>query len=483
MGTSPLTFFFFLQCLALSSLLPTILSLDIQIPGIGIGIGIGGSPPPETPPSPPPFVPSPRPFVPSPRPFVPSPRPFVPSPRPFVPSPRPSGPQPCDFDSYFLYRSYFVIQTFKKTVTSDPQGITRSWSGYNICKYLGFYCATPPTYTNTPAVASVDFNGYAIEAPTVERFVSNLTELALFHANSNNFSGIIPYLTFNQYLYELDFSNNKLSGPFPRNVLPLKNLTFIDIRFNMYYGCIPPEVFQLPVVQAIFLNNNKFTGELPSNLGYSPVQYLSLANNMFTGPIPSSIGHAYNLLEVLFLNNKLSGCLPPEVGNLEKLVVFDAGFNMITGPIPLSFGCLKNIEQLNLAHNSLYGKIPEELCKLAYTGQLQNLSLSYNYFDWVGPTCQSLIHKGILDVKKNCIPGCPDQRSAEECSWFKKQPKAYCPADSYKPCWNPGWTGKEQIDTVSESAKGKTPIVDGGRDRDRKSGYTTYATLDGRPAP
>lgn len=129
MGTSALTLtsFLFIQCLTLSSLLPTSLSFEISLGGgkgigISIGIGIGGSSPPS------------------------------------------STPQPSDFQSCFLYRSYFVIQQFKKTVTCDPQGITNSWTGYDIChKYKGFYCEAPPGNNESmKAVASVDFNGYAL---------------------------------------------------------------------------------------------------------------------------------------------------------------------------------------------------------------------------------------------------------------------------------------------------------------------------------
>jgi hypothetical protein len=133
-------------------------------------------------------------------------------------------------------------------------------------------------------------------------FVQGLTELALFHANSNNLTGGVPCVDNNNYFYELDLSNNKLGGSFPQNSIQ-HNLTFLDLRFNSYYGSVPSAVFSdLPYAIAIFLNNNQFNGFLPSNLGSSPVQYLSLANNLFTGPIPSSIGHAKNLLEVLASN-------------------------------------------------------------------------------------------------------------------------------------------------------------------------------------
>lgn len=450
-STSTLTSFLLTLCLTMSCLVPA-LSVEINLGGggisIGIGIGIGGG---------------------------------------GGSSPSSSGPQPSDFPSCFLYKSYFVIQRFKKTITCDPQGITNSWKGYDICnKYRGFYCEGPPGYDNTNnqslAVASVDFNGYALSSEKFDVFVGNLTELALFHANSNNLTGNTPFLNNNTYFYELDLSNNKLKGCFPPYAIQ-KNLTFLDLRFNSYVGTVPSRVFsELPYAIAIFLNNNNFTGDLPSNLGFSPAQYISLANNLFTGPIPTSIVHAKNLLEVLFLNNKLSGCLPYEVGLLTKLVVFDAGFNYITGPIPYSYGCLKNLQQLNLAHNLLYGEVPEPLCKLALSGQL-NLSLSYNYFTSIGPSCWTLIkeHSKNFDISKNCIPWVPNQRSSEECWWFAKKPKT-CPWSSYIPC---SWGhSNENSDPVSASSAEKTTVKGAmGSSLGRKAGYKTYGALDNSPVP
>lgn len=184
---------------------------------------------------------------------------------------------------------------------------------------------------------------------------------------------------------------------------------------------------------------------------------------------------------MLFLNNKLSGCLPPEVGKLAKLTVFDAGFNYITGPIPYSYCCLQKIEQLNLAHNLLYGDVPEDLCKLAFTGHLMNLSLSYNYLTSLGPSCWELIKLGSkkLDVSKNCILWLPNQRSAEECWWFAKKPKT-CPWSSYTPCWG---ASSEQIDSVSASEEKKVPVKGKAGMLGRKSGYKTYGVLDVSPMP
>ncbi|KAG6652480.1 uncharacterized protein At4g06744-like [Carya illinoinensis] len=326
---------------------------------------------------------------------------------------------------------YQVIQDFKKKITEDPQGITKTWVGPNICKgYTGFYCDNPPDNASAVALASIDFNGYNLAAPTLEGFIDRFPDLALFHANSNNFTGIIPSnISKLPYFYELDLSNNDFSGEFPQSVFGIKDLAFLDIRFNGFSGTVPAQIFVQPL-EVLFINNNKFLQKLPDNLGNTPVFYLTFANNRFTGPIPPSIGNASEtLIEVLFLNNKLSGCLPYEIGLLKEATVFDAGNNLLTGPLPFSLSCLEKIEQLNFAGNLLYGQVPEVVCEL---GSLLNLSLSDNYFSIIGPTCKKLVDSGVLDLRKNCIHGLPEQRSATECWWFSMY-------RNHWPCQYPPW--------------------------------------------
>ncbi|XP_042450822.1 uncharacterized protein At4g06744-like [Zingiber officinale] len=377
-----------------------------------------------------------------------------------APAPAPSAsilnPDPDLFLNRKQYLAYLVIQLFKLTITCDPQNVTASWVGFRPCAtYQGFYCEAPPNSPETPTIASVDFNGFRLCAPTLVGFLDQLPDLALFHANSNNFSGPVPDLTGLPFLYQLDLSNNDHSGAFPADLLPLANLSFLDIRFNRFVGTVAPAIFSLGL-DAFFLNNNLFNQPLPETLGSSPVAYLTLAYNGFTGPIPRSIGNMSNtLLEVLFLGNKLSGCLPVEIGLLGNITVFDAGDNYLTGKIPWAFGCLRKVEQLNLARNLLYGEVPDAVCLLAKTGEgnLANLSLSGNYFTSLGPACWELIKNqsavGVIDVRMNCIKWLPDQRPWEECLRFLWTPKPHCPPpflhvpcrlDKWEPWkWYPSW--------------------------------------------
>ncbi|XP_050209488.1 uncharacterized protein At4g06744-like [Mercurialis annua] len=390
-------------------------------------IGGGGG---YTPPAPPPedVDGAPSPVCPPPLP----PPPMCPPP---PPPPRPRKPQlPPN-----IIRDYKTIQKFKKTITDDPFCITDSWKEgvYNVCAtYKGFACEARPD-NGVLSLAAANFNGYNFNGPNlqVNSFLDQLPDLSIFHANSNYFTGGVPQRINTKninFLYELDLSNNKFSGGFPMPVLQAKNLTFLDLRFNTFYGSLPNQVFDLDL-DYLFLNNNQFDRNIPDNIGNTPASYLTFANNRFTGPIPRSIGNAKNLREALFLNNKLTGSLPYEIGFLRKTTVLDFSCNALTGPIPYSFGCLANLEFLNLARNQFHGPVPEILCTLP---NLQSFSLAGNYLTGVGSQCRNLIQMNILDVKDNCILGLPNQKPPQECIEFFSTRRQYSNEKSmlYIPC-------------------------------------------------
>lgn len=362
------------------------------------------------------------------------------------PPPPPPCPPPPSFESKRIEIVYPIIQKFKQKIKNDPHGITKTWVGPDICnKYKGFFCDTLLDYGEA-ALAGVKFNGFNLDGPdlTLAGFIDELPDITVFHANSNNFKGAFPSkISKIKYLYELDLSNNKYSCEFPTEILGSK-LTFLDLRFNAFSGRVPPQVFVLDV-DVLYINYNDFVQKLPDNLGSSPARYLTLANNNFTGPIPKSIGlAAKTLVEVLLLRNQLSGCLPCEIGLLERATVFDASTNFLTGPIPKSFACLGRMEVLNLSGNQLYGPVPELVCGLP---NLWNLSLGYNYFTEIGPRCWKLMEKKVLDLGMNCIPGLPGQRAPALCRAFFSKAKP-C-ADERSANWMPCSGGARRNDLES----------------------------------
>lgn len=315
-----------------------------------------------------------------------------------------------------LQKAYIALQAWKLRITSDPNNFTSNWCGPNVCNYNGVYCAAAPDDPHTLTVAGVDLN-HANIAGSLPKELGLLTDLALFHINSNRFCGSIPY-TFSSLclLYELDISNNQFSGEFPSVVLNLRSLKYLDIRFNRFKGGVPSSVFDLNL-DALFINDNKFKSSLPENIGNSPVSVLVLANNDLGGCLPSSLAKMKNTLnEIILSNSGLTGCLPKEIGSLDKVTVFDVSLNKLVGSLPESIGCMKSLEQLNVANNKFSGEIPAGICSLP---RLENFTYSFNYFCGESPACLKLPAN---DDRKNCIPSRPLQRSPQECANFYAHP-------------------------------------------------------------
>lgn len=288
-----------------------------------------------------------------------------------------------------LARDHRTVLEFSKRVTVDPNGIVKNWNGTDVCQFEGFTCTDNP-FTGQRALAGVDLNGALLAGDrlTLGGFLDKLTDITYFHANSNGFLGKVPDDLSNlHWLYELDLSNNKLSGPFPSGVLAATNLTFVDLRFNQFSGTLPSELFEMDL-DVLFLNDNAFSGLIPDSIGSTPVRYLTLANNNFQGRIPTTIGGAKNLEEVV-----LSG-------------------NQISSPLPAELASIKNLTLLDFSDNQLAGQVPETLCQIP---TLQNFNVSNNFFSKpLGPACKELLDKDVLDVSANCIEGAKKQKT--DCS-------------------------------------------------------------------
>ena len=91
------------------------------------------------------------------------------------------------------------------------------------------------------------------------------------------------------------------------------------------------------------------------------VHTLWLRNNRLSGQIPPEIGNLSNPHTLRLSNNRLSGQIPPEIGNLSSLWLLGLSANNLSGPIPPEIGNLSNLWSLGLSVNDLSGPIPSEI--------------------------------------------------------------------------------------------------------------------------
>jgi len=94
--------------------------------------------------------------------------------------------------------------------------------GVDVCNYEGIFCAKALDDPNLHVLGGIDLNHANITGHLPQE-LGFLTDLALFHINTNRFYGSVPTGFVNLgLLFELDLSNNRFTGLFPTTIiLPL----------------------------------------------------------------------------------------------------------------------------------------------------------------------------------------------------------------------------------------------------------------------
>ena len=146
-----------------------------------------------------------------------------------------------------------------------------------------------------------------------------------------------------------------------------------DLPMEQWHGVLvggePMRVLQLALYEY------GLTGVIPPELGdLDRLDELFLVSNELGGEIPAELARLENLTSLWLSDNELTGAIPPELGelNLKGLFLSD---NRLTGSIPPELSHITNLGYLELDDNQLTGPIPQELGNLE---SLVSLFLSGN---------------------------------------------------------------------------------------------------------
>lgn len=134
---------------------------------------------------------------------------------------------------------------------------------------------------------------------------------------------------------------------------------------------------------------NKLTGSIPPSLGnLSFLELFSPFENNFGGIIPYSFGRLTKFIAFNADENRLSGTIPSSMFNLSSLVLFDVGYNQIQGSLPWNIGItLPNMKALGISENQFAGSIP---VSISNASNLFMLELSYNKLSGKVPSLEKL---------------------------------------------------------------------------------------------
>lgn len=162
----------------------------------------------------------------------------------------------------------------------------------------------PPSIGGIPGLNNVILSHNRLSGSVPSFASQTLTRLDLKH---NGLSGSLPPNSLPPSLQYLSLSWNQLSGAVDGLLNRMDQLTYLDLSLNQFSGIIPGRIFSFPLTN-LQLERNQFSGvvqpvdevRIPTvDLSYnrlsgqvspmfSTVQKLYLNNNRFTGPVPSS---------------------------------------------------------------------------------------------------------------------------------------------------------------------------------------------------
>ena len=173
---------------------------------------------------------------------------------------------------------------------------------------------------------------------------------------------------------KINLSRNHLEGPIPEALAGLSNLIELDLNNNHLTGEIPREIGSFAKLKYLDLSFNQLSGEIPVELAdLEGLMVLRLAgNSRLSGPIPPELGNL-TFMDHLVLSSsaggtQLSGTIPAELGNLHRLTWLEIAGALVEGPIPPELGNLTRLQVLDLSNNPLSGTIPSELGNMVNLG-------------------------------------------------------------------------------------------------------------------
>ncbi|OAY77784.1 LRR receptor-like serine/threonine-protein kinase GSO1 [Ananas comosus] len=227
--------------------------------------------------------------------------------------------------------------------------------------------------------------------------VNMLPSLKVLHLADCSLPGISTSLShFNlTTLNVLDLGGNSINSTLPTWLRNLTSITYLDLRYNEFYGVISDELLHLSTLNVLFLGGNYFKGMNPKALRYlCNLHSLDLSSFSIGGEIMEWVEMlprcVRNNLQTLYLSdNNLKGNLSGSLEQMNGLTHIYLGSNLLTGSIPAGVWKLPNLISLDLYNNSLEGVISD--IELSYLRKIQSLDLSLNALtvrvrdDWVPP--------------------------------------------------------------------------------------------------
>ena len=163
---------------------------------------------------------------------------------------------------------------------------------------------------------------------------------------------IPPQLRFLKSLLVLNLSQSRLEGDIPDELGELRALQNLLLAHNKLTGLIPESFAGLLDLRVLDLGNNRLSGTLDTVFMLHSCVYMYLNNNQFSGEIPTSIGNMTQLQRLTLQCNDLSGEIPESIIELPAIEMLQLSDNRLTG-LTSSLILPSSLRWVYLSHNDI----------------------------------------------------------------------------------------------------------------------------------
>ncbi|CAI0454430.1 unnamed protein product [Linum tenue] len=264
-----------------------------------------------------------------------------------------------------------------------------------------------------------------------------LVELRLSYCQLGQVPEFLNPVNFTSSMSVLDLSHNNISSqpPFPKWVLDLRSLTYLNLANNRFQGHIPEGIQNLSSLETLDLSWNSFSSLSPTSFSsLIRLRLFNLAFNNLGGDLSGAMGDMTSLVELDLSSNgfQFVGGIPNYFStfcNLKLLTLSDVrlkqdvnqAFDVLSrcpanglktirmsncqlfGSLNISLAKFKNLDTLSLSKNSISGPLPKSLTDL---GSLKYLELYSNKFHGTLPTrFGTLTNLESIDISDNLLEG------------------------------------------------------------------------------
>ncbi|GMH20264.1 hypothetical protein Nepgr_022105 [Nepenthes gracilis] len=202
----------------------------------------------------------------------------------------------------------------------------------------------------------------------------------------------------------ITLSSKSLSGTIPSSLNSLSQLTLLSLQNNSFSGPIPT-LANLTLLREVYLDFNSFTS-VPDGAfaGLSSLQTLSLSGNLNLSPwpFPSELTQSPSLVTFYASNANLVGSVPDIFGSFPNLQNLRLSYNNLTGSLPSSLG---GSEVQNLWLNNQATGLSGQLDVLATMTQLAQVWLHSNAFTGAIPDLSNCTGIFDLQLRDNQLTG------------------------------------------------------------------------------